>query len=76
MTRKYDMSELDEIIKLGFREQSMNPKGLNASHTQGYIYPAGDPRNKTKDACLEASPRQPSCGSSKPLRRVTRRNYL
>ena len=76
MTGKYNMSELDEIIKLGFREQSMNPKGLNSSHTQGYIYPAGDPRNKAKDVCLGASPSEPSCGSSKPLRRVTRRNYL
>ena len=73
MTRKYDMSELDEIIKLGFREQSMNPKGLNSSHTHGYIYPAGGPRNEAKYSCLEESLRQPDYGSSKPLRRVTRR---
>ena len=73
MTCKYNMSELDEIIKIGFREQSMNPKGLNSSHTHGYIYPAGDPRNEPADACFNVSPRQPDCGSSKPLRRVTRR---
>ena len=73
MTGKYNMSELDEIIKLGFREQSMNPKGLNSSHTHGYIYPAGDPRNEAADVRLNVSSMQPDCGSSKPLRRVTRR---
>ena len=73
MTCKYNMSELDEIIKIGFREQSMNPKGLNSSHTHGYIYPAGDPRNEAADVRLNVSSMQPDCGSSKPLRRVTRR---
>lgn len=46
MTDKHDMSEMTEIIRQGFREQSAHPEGLNSSQTHGTLYPAGDPRNK------------------------------
>ena len=45
MTRRYDFSELDEIIKLAMREQTTHPQGLNSSQTHGTLYPVGDPRN-------------------------------
>ena len=45
MTKRYDFSELNEIIKLGMREQSTHPQGLNSSQTHGTLYPVGDPRN-------------------------------
>jgi hypothetical protein len=45
MTKRYDFSELDEIIQLAMREQSTHPQGLNSSQTHGTLYPVGDPRN-------------------------------
>jgi len=45
MTKRYDFSELDEIIKLAMREQTTHPQGLNSSQTHGTLYPVGDPRN-------------------------------
>ena len=62
MTDRYDFTELEEIIKLGFREQAMHPQGLNSSQTNGTLYPAGDQRNK------EPSLKDPEIGSSKLLR--------
>ena len=46
MTDKHDMSEMTEIIRQGFREQSAHPEGLNSSQTHSTLYPADDPRNK------------------------------
>ena len=66
MTDHYDLSELDEMIKLGFREQAMHPQGLNSSQTNGTLYPVGDPKNK-EPYSLEESSTVPASGSSKPL---------
>ena len=66
MADHYDFSELDEMIKLGFREQAMHPQGLNSSQTHSTLYPAGDPRNKQPHTHEEASKAAVS-GSSKPL---------
>ena len=66
MTDHYDFSELDEMIRLGFREQAMHPQGLNSSHTHSTLYPAGDPRNKQPHTHKE-SPKVAASGSSKPL---------
>ena len=46
MTDRYDFIELEEIIRLGFREQAMHPQGLNSSQTNGTLYPTGVQRNK------------------------------
>ena len=46
MTDYYDLSELEEIMRLGLREQAIHPQGLNSSQTHGTLYPVGDPRNK------------------------------
>ena len=62
MTDRYDFIELEEIIRLGFREQAMHPRGLNSSQTNGTLYPAGDQRNK------EPSLKDPASVSSKLLR--------
>ena len=78
MTGSYDVSELDEMIRLGFREQAMHPKGLNSSQTHGTLYPAGDPRNK-QPRSHEASPlEEPASVSSKlmQIRAGSRRNWL
>ena len=45
MIDQYNLSELEEMILLGFREQAIHPQGLNSSHTHGTLYPVGDPRN-------------------------------
>jgi N-formylglutamate deformylase len=70
-----DFSELEEIIRLAFREQANHPQGLNASHTHGTLYPAGDPRN---DVTLlkDEAPTDPVGGTSKPLRVGSRRNWI
>ena len=62
MTDRYDFSELEEMIRLGFREQAIHPQGLNSSQTNGTLCPAGDQRNK------EPSLKDPVIGSSKLLR--------
>jgi len=62
MTDHYDFSELDEMIKLGLREQAIHPQGLNSSQTHSTLYPAGDPRNKKPQTREESA-----SGSSKPL---------
>jgi hypothetical protein len=53
------LSELEEMILLGLREQAVHPKGLNSSHTHGTRYPIGDERNKeplsTKEHSLNSS---------------------
>ena len=66
MTDHYDFSELEEMIRLGFREQAMHPQGLNSSQTHSTFYPAGDPRNKQSQT-HEKSPKAAASGSSKPL---------
>ena len=66
MTDHYDFSELNEMIKLGFREQAMHPQGLNSSHTHSTLYPASEPRNK-QPQIQEESPKAAASGSSKPL---------
>ena len=45
MIKRYDFSELDEIIRLAMREQANHSQGLNSSQTHGTLYPIGDPRN-------------------------------
>ena len=48
MIKRYDFSELDEIIRLAMREQANHSQGLNSSQTHGTLYPVGDPRNDKK----------------------------
>jgi N-formylglutamate amidohydrolase len=70
-----DFSELEEIIRLAFREQANHPQGLNSSHTHGTLYPAGDPRNN--DTFLKDEVQaDPVIGTSKPLRVGSRRNWI
>ena len=45
MIDQHNLSELEEIIRLALREQSIQPQGLNSSQTHGTLYPVGDPRN-------------------------------
>jgi len=45
MIDQHNLSELEEMILLGLREQAVHPQGLNSSHTHGTRYPIGDPRN-------------------------------
>ena len=45
MIDQRNLSELEEMILLGLREQAIHPQGLNSSHTHGKLYPVGDPRN-------------------------------
>jgi hypothetical protein len=45
MIDQHNLSELEEMILLGLREQAFHPQGLNSSHTHGTRYPIGDPRN-------------------------------
>ena len=85
MTEKYDMSQIDEIIKQGLREQSMSKDGSNSSTTHGSLYPVQTPidgetdlaemsdQNKTED--LVEPQEEPISGSSRPLRMVTRRSW-
>ncbi len=73
MIDQHNLSELEEMILLGLREQAIHPQGLNSSQTHGNIYPVGDERNKeliyTKD---------PSSNSSKLMRTGigSRRNWV
>jgi hypothetical protein len=46
MIDQHNLSELEEMILLGLREQADHPQGLNSSHTHGTRYPKGDERNK------------------------------
>jgi hypothetical protein len=59
MIDQHNLSELEEMILLGLREQSIHPQGLNSSHTHGTRYPIGDPRNdeplSTKEHSLNSS---------------------
>ena len=41
MIDQHNLSELEEMILLGFREQAIHPQGLNSSHTHGMRFPAG-----------------------------------
>ena len=78
MTDRYDFSELEEIMRLGLREQAIHPQGLNSSQTHGTLYPAGDPRNK-QPRSHEVSPlEEPASVSSKlmHIRAGSRRNWL
>jgi len=45
MIDQHNLSELEEMILLGLREQAAHPQGLNSSHTHGTLYPLGDLRN-------------------------------
>jgi hypothetical protein len=77
MTDRYDFSELEEIIRLGFREQAMHPKGLNSSQTHGTLYPAGDPRNKEPRSHEASLLEEPVSVSSKlmHIRAGSRQNW-
>ena len=59
MIDQYDLSELEEMILLGLREQAIHPQGLNSSQTHGTPFPAGDERNQehlsNKEASLNSS---------------------
>jgi hypothetical protein len=48
MIDQHNLSELEEMILLGLREQAIHPQGLNSSQTHGTLYPVGDPRNDKK----------------------------
>ena len=41
MTDQHNLSELEEMILLGLREQAIHPQGLNSSQTLGTLYPSG-----------------------------------
>ena len=77
MTDRYDFSELEEIIRLGLREQAIHPQGLNSSQTHGTLYPAGDPRNKEPRSHEASSLEEPASVSSKlmHIRAGSRRNW-
>lgn len=45
MIDQHNLSELEEMILLGLREQAIHPQGLNSSQTHDALYPVGDPRN-------------------------------
>jgi len=45
MIDQHNLSELEEMILFGLREQAIHPQGLNSSQTHGTLYPKGDPRN-------------------------------
>ena len=72
MIDQYDLSELEEMILLGLREQAIHPQGLNSSHTHGTRFPAGDERNQER-----LSTKEPSLNSSKLMRTGigSRRNW-
>ena len=63
MIDQHNLSELEEMILLGLREQAVHPQGLNSSHTHGTRYPIGDERNKES-----LSNKEPSLTSSKLMR--------
>jgi len=72
MIDQHDLSELEEMIMLGLREQAIHPQGLNSSHTQGTRFPSGDERNQEP-----LSNKEPSLNSSKLMRTgiISRRNW-
>ena len=72
MTDQHNLSELEEMILLGLREQAVHPDGLNSSQTHGTLYPVGDERNKEP-----LSNEEPSLNSSKFMRTGigSRRNW-
>ena len=72
MTDRNDLSELEEMIRLALREQSVHPQGLNSSQTHGTLYPVGDERNE--EPLLD---KEPSLTSSKLMRTGigSRRNW-
>ena len=59
MIDQYDLSELEEMILLGLREQAIHPNGLNSTHTHGTQFPVGDERNQepltNKESSLNSS---------------------
>ena len=63
MIDQHNLSELEEMILLGLREQAAHPQGLNSSHTHGTLYPVGDLRNDQTRPLQE-----PSLNSSKLMR--------
>ena len=73
MIDHYDLSELEEMILLGLREQAIHPQGLNASHTLRTRFPSSDERNQEP-----LSNKEPSLNSSKLLRTGigSRRNWV
>jgi hypothetical protein len=72
MIDQHNLSELEEMILLGLREQAIHPQGLNSSQTHGNIYPVGDERNKEP-----ISNKKPSLNSSKLMQTGigSRRNW-
>ena len=73
MIDQHNLSELEEMILLGLREQAAHPQGLNSSHTHGTLYPVGDLRNDETRSLQE-----PSLNSSKLMRTGigSRRNWV
>ena len=63
MIDQHNLSELEEIILLALKEQSVHPQGLNSSQTHGTLYPVGDERKKEP-----LSNKGPSLNSSKLMR--------
>ena len=63
MTDRNDVSELEEMIRLALREQSIHPQGLNSSQTHGTLYPVGDPRNDN-----QLQPEKPKLNSHRLMR--------
>jgi len=77
MADRYDFSELEEIMRLGLREQAIHPQGLNSSQTHGTLYPAGDSTNKELRLHEASSIEELSSVSSKlmHIRAGSRRNW-
>ena len=72
MIDQHNLSELEEMILLGLREQAFHPQGLNSSHDHGALYPVREPRND------EARPYPESKLNSSKLMRTgigSRRNW-
>jgi hypothetical protein len=59
MIDQHNLSELEEMILLGLREQAIHPQGLNSSHTQRTQFASSDERNQeplsNKEASLNSS---------------------
>ena len=73
MIDQYNLSELEEMILLGLREQAIHPQGLNSSHTQRARIPSSDERNQEP-----FSNKEPLLNSSKLMRTGigSRRNWV
>ena len=73
MIDQHNLSEIEEMILLGLREQAIHPQGLNSSQTHGTPFPAGDERNQE-----HLSTKEPSLKSSKLMRTGirSRRHYF